>query len=398
MNHVKVSVIIPFHNGINYVNETMRMIVNQTLKEIEIICVDDESTDGTFERLVEIAKTDERILVKQQKKANAGAARNLGMKHATGQYLMFLDSDDIYELDLVESLYDECERTRADIGICNADQYNVEIEEYIKKPHYLREKLLPDDMPFSLNDMGKYILYFTSLVPWNKMFRRQFILDKELAFQEIARANDQYFCIMSLIMAQRITAVKRILIHYKVHQQNNLTATFSKTPLCSYVAMTKVKEELDACGMLQNEDVRCAFDNKLLNLLLFSLRIQNDISAFYELYNTMKEEGFEKLGVTLRNEDYYFDSAEYRNLVLIMELTAQEYLFEKQREYRGTIERKNKQIAEKNAEIKALQKEESRLQKKEKELETIKNSKRYQTMCRVVGVWDRIAGKKKGNK
>ena len=396
MGSIKVSVVIPFYNGMDYVDETMRMITNQTLKEIEIICVDDESTDGTYDHLVEIAKTDERIIVHQQKKANAGAARNLGMKYATGKYFVFLDSDDMYELNMLESMYESCEAANADICICNADQYNVETKEYVKKPHYLRTNFLPEYMPFSLEDIGKHILYFTSLVPWNKMFRADFVKEKGISFQEIPRANDQYFCSMSLMLAKRITAVQDVLIHYRVHQKDNLTATFSKTPLCSYEAMLKVKQELEACNMMQNEAVRCAFDNKFLNLLLFSLRIQNDMVAYYKLYNTMKEEGFEKLGIQLREEDYYFDPAEYKNLVFIMQLSAEEYLFEKQREYRETIERKNKLIQEKNIEIKSLQKTEGTLRKKEKELETIKNSKRYQTMCRIVGVWDKVSGKKKG--
>ena len=100
MNHVKVSVIIPFHNGIDYVNETMRMIVNQTLKEIEIICVDDGSKDNSLNILNEYAKKDLRFKIISQENSGAGVARNNGLSRAQGEFIIFLDSDDYFELDM----------------------------------------------------------------------------------------------------------------------------------------------------------------------------------------------------------------------------------------------------------------------------------------------------------
>ena len=94
---VKVSVIIPVYNVEPYLKQCMDSVVGQTLKDIEIICVDDGSTDNSLDILREYAAEDSRIQIIEQKNAGAGAARNNGMRYATGKYLSFLDSDDFFE-------------------------------------------------------------------------------------------------------------------------------------------------------------------------------------------------------------------------------------------------------------------------------------------------------------
>ncbi|MBQ4058958.1 MAG: glycosyltransferase family 2 protein [Lachnospiraceae bacterium] len=399
MRNVKVSVIIPFYNGEEYADATMNALMTQTLHDIEIICVDDDSTDDTYNKLMAFSKEDNRISVYKQKKSNAGAARNLGFRYATGEYLLFLDSDDLYERDLIEKLYIEAKNKDADVCVCDADQFNVVNGKCIVKPQYLRRKLIPDNLPFSRKTIGKYILYFTNSAPWNKMIKREFMLHNQILFQEIDRANDQYFSIMCLMLAERITVVKERLVHYKVNQEHNLTAKYSETPLCSYQAMLKVKDTLQEKELLEDDFVRQALDNKILNLLLYSLHIQSDLNAFCELYDKMKSEGFEKLEFFLHDEEYYFSKLEYQNLCYLMKYSSQEYLLTKTIEYRDTIARKNATIKEQNKENAKLQKEIERLQKKEKELIHIKNTKRYKIIWRLSSCISKLLGKgkKKGN-
>ena len=110
----KVSVIIPVYNVEPYLKQCMDSVVGQTLKDIEIICVDDGSTDGSLDILKEYATEDSRIQIIEQKNAGAGAARNNGMRHATGKYLSFLDSDDFFEPRMLEKAYDLAEKDQAD--------------------------------------------------------------------------------------------------------------------------------------------------------------------------------------------------------------------------------------------------------------------------------------------
>lgn len=387
MREVKVSVIMPFHNGAEYIDETMKAVLGQTLKEIEIICVDDESTDQTVMHLQEYAKKDDRITVLQQKKANAGVARNLGMQNAVGEYLLFLDSDDLFEEDLLEKMYGACKACRADVCVCDADQYDMQRGEYIDKPQYLRKKLLPEQIPFSQNSIGKYILYFTTSVPWNKMVRKSFIDAYGIQFQDITRANDQYFSIMTLLLAESITIVNEKLVHYRVKQKENLTTKFSETPLCAYESMLAVKSTLEHMNLLEKPEIRCAFDNKILNLMLYSLNIQNTAEGYKALYGTLKDDGFANLGLVLRDGSYYFNEAEYRNLNHILECSYDEYLLVKNREYRDTINRKNIQYKDMVMQRDGIEKQ---LKAAEKELRYIKSTKRYKVIAGLTRIYHKI--------
>ena len=124
---VKVSVIIPVYNVEPYLKQCMDSVVGQTLKDIEIICVDDGSTDGSLDILREYAAEDNRIQIIEQKNAGAGAARNNGMRHATGKYLSFLDSDDFFEPRMLEKAYDLAEKDQADFVAYKSDQYHTAV-------------------------------------------------------------------------------------------------------------------------------------------------------------------------------------------------------------------------------------------------------------------------------
>ena len=105
MSEIKVSVIMPVYNAETYLEEAIECLICQTLKEIEIICVDDGSTDRSLEILEEYSKRDDRIKILHQRNLYAGVARNNGLKQANGEFVIFLDSDDLFERGLLEKTY-----------------------------------------------------------------------------------------------------------------------------------------------------------------------------------------------------------------------------------------------------------------------------------------------------
>lgn len=386
MAETKISIVMPWHNGMGYIKESMESVLNQTLREFELICVDDASTDGTFEALMEYAKKDSRIKVILQEKADAGTARNRGFEQTLGKYVLFLDSDDLYEPELLERMFEQAEEAQAEVCVCNADQFDNDTGERMERPQYLREDLLPEQIPFSRETIGKYCLYFTTSVPWNKLIKRSFLVEKGIRFQQIPRANDQYFSIMVLMLASKITVVRDKLVHYRVSQKNNLTTRFSETPLCAFEAMCEVVKALEQYGLLSDYSVRQAMDNKILNLMLYSLNIQNSMEGYRTLYDTLKKEGFARLGFMVQEEDYYFNPLEYRNLCYLMQWSCEEYLLYKNIEYRGTISGKNELLSQKNAIIRDLR-------KKEGELNYIKGTKRYKLMAGLTKIARKILRK-----
>ena len=136
MNSTTVSVILPCYNGEKNLKQCINSVRNQTLKEIDIICVDDGSTDSTVDILKELQKEDPRIVLIQQKNAGAGAARNVGLDRATGKYLSFLDADDFFEPDMLEKSVAAAEKYEADYIVFRADRY-YPAECHIRRPQLL---------------------------------------------------------------------------------------------------------------------------------------------------------------------------------------------------------------------------------------------------------------------
>ena len=203
----KVSVIIPVYNEEQYLAQCLSSVLCQTLREIEIICVDDGSTDGSLKILESFAADDERVAILQQENQYAGCARNLGMEKARGRYLVFWDSDDYFEETALEKMYAACERDGAEICVTHAKVLD-ETSGKIYTGKYLSDVFVPEDTPFSRADIPQYIFNFGSNNPWNKMFRRAFVEEHALRFQPLRQTNDAYFVMMALFYARRITCVR----------------------------------------------------------------------------------------------------------------------------------------------------------------------------------------------
>ena len=136
----KVSVIIPVYNTAEFLRQCLDSIVNQTLQDIEIICVDDGSTDASLDILHEYASNDSRITILTQQNKGAGVARNTGMQIAHGEYLAFFDSDDFFDLRLFEKVTRKADATNADIVLFGAKHYNNQTHEFSPMDYLLNKK------------------------------------------------------------------------------------------------------------------------------------------------------------------------------------------------------------------------------------------------------------------
>lgn len=182
---IKVSVIIPVYNVENYLRECLNSVINQTLKDIEIICINDDSTDGSLAILKEYAIKDKRIKIVCQDNVGAGAARNIGLKMAKGKYLSFLDSDDFFDYTMLEKSYNKVIENKADIVVFGANMYDANTKN--QECLYSFNKLHTQIYPFSYKDITVSIFKAFNNVAWNKIFKRDFILRNGIVFQEIKR-------------------------------------------------------------------------------------------------------------------------------------------------------------------------------------------------------------------
>lgn len=273
MGKPKVSVIIPVYNTEKYLTECLDSVLNQTFKDMEIICIDDGSQDNSFEILKKYSQKDSRIKCLNQTHKGGGAARNFGLDVAQGDYLAFLDSDDFYNLDYIEKMYSKAINTNADIVICGANSYDNNTGVYKKKLQALVEENLPNKDVFDYHDMEKYIFTSFHNWNWNKIFRKQFVNGNNIRFQELYRTNDLLFTCKALVLADRITTINEGLVNYR---QNIFSCQSSNYlyPLDFYKAFKALREFLLKKNIYN--ELEESYVNWLLSGILYNIRTQNN--------------------------------------------------------------------------------------------------------------------------
>lgn len=300
---VKVSVIIPVYNVENYIGECLESLCRQTLKEIEIICVDDGSTDASPEILREFREKDSRIQVVTQKNLYAGAARNNGLKEASGEYVVFLDGDDFFADTLLEKIYLQGKSQDADIVLFGAKQYNQKSGVTADAPWYFKREKLPKENPFSRKTEGVDILRIMTPAPWTKCFKRSFIEEEKLQFQGLQNSNDVYFVLTALCAAERITWVNEDLVFYRVGLMNNLQSSKRENPLCFLQAYRGVYDELKRRGIY--EEVERSFLNSFLSGCVQNLRTVGSEDGKRRICGEMRKESFLEMGILDKPEEYF---------------------------------------------------------------------------------------------
>lgn len=240
----KVSVIIPVYNVEKYLRECLDSVINQTLKDIEIICINDGSADGSLNILKEYCQKDSRIIVVDKKNEGAGKAREVGIKQATGEYLAFLDGDDLYLTDFLEKMYDNAKENNSDIVICPVKKYDTKIAEYVDASASFLVDNIPPQQPFCAKDIPDFIFTSFQNWNWNKIFRRSFIEFNDIHFQTIYRTNDLYFTCCALVLAERISTINEPLVIYRIGMSENSQATNFKHPFDFYYAFKTLRKFL----------------------------------------------------------------------------------------------------------------------------------------------------------
>lgn len=202
---IKISVIIPVYNTESYIEDCLESILSQTLKEIEIICIDDGSTDHSYDILGKYSDKYKNIIVLHQKNMGASIARNQGIKCANGKYICFMDSDDYYiQNHALEILYLEAEKNH--VSVCGGDLALVSGDGGIKKV----EKNLPRNEIVEFKDFGEYY-YYTSYI-----FNTEFVRKNKILFPPYRRYEDPLFLLKVMICAQKFFYVNKMIYAYRL--------------------------------------------------------------------------------------------------------------------------------------------------------------------------------------
>ncbi|MCL2763707.1 MAG: glycosyltransferase [Treponema sp.] len=304
MINPKVSVILPVYNVENYLHQCMESLIKQSMQEIEIIAVNDESQDKSLEILEEYAKKDSRIMIINQKNGGAGKARNTGMDAAKGEYLSFLDPDDFFEYSMLEKAYNKAKMNNLDIVIYKCDFYNEENNSYTHNKWTLKMEHLPPYEPFShrqftLNIFGVFVGW-----SWDKLFKYNFIKENNIRFQEQRTSNDLYFVFSAIALAKRIAVIPEILIHQRRDSKESLSKTREKSWDNFYRALLELRVKLQKNGIF--DELEKDFISYSLHACLWNYRTLNGVSREL-LMESLKRDWFKNLGINNQPKDYFLD-------------------------------------------------------------------------------------------
>lgn len=311
----KISVIIPVYNAALYLRQCLDCVLNQTLTNIEVICVDDGSTDSSLLILREYQQSDSRLKILSGDHSGAGAARNKGLESASGDYLLFLDADDFFELDFFSSLYDACTCSSADVCICNSDQYDHKNMVFRPTITIKWDNLPSSQRVFHVNDISGSL--FDTFVgwTWDKLFKRSLISQYGLKFQEQRTTNDLYFVYSALIHSELLIIVNKILVHQRVNHHESLSVTRHVSWLCFYNALLALRDELYLYDLFYKYERD--FVNYALSFSMWNLITLPD-PAFSELYTMLRNHGFLYLEISGHEKDYFYSDLYYWQYEYIM--------------------------------------------------------------------------------
>lgn len=325
MEQPKVSVIIPVYNAEPYLNQCIESVLNQSLKEIEVICVDDGSTDHSLKILTACAEKDSRLKVITQENTSAGAARNKGLEIAQGEYLSFLDADDFFEKEMLETAYTESIESDTDIIAFRSNRYDDKTGLFHEANWTIREELLPDLKVFSHKDIKKDFFIAFMGWAWDKLFKAEFIKRNSLFFQDQKSINDQVFVFSALAKAERIIINRNVFAHKRVNNVNSISTnySYSKNPYFFYNALKELKKQLIVLQCY--EELERDYINYALYYSLWNLDKFFDTEIYEDLFENLKSKWFLEFGVLDKQETYFYNPNNFKRCNEIMLLKAKEY-------------------------------------------------------------------------
>ena len=205
----KVSIIIPCYNQAHYMPETLNSVLAQTYDNWECIILNDGATDNTEEVALEYCNRDSRFRYHKHENKGLSATRNVGIRLAEGQYLQFLDSDDILAPEKLQKQVSLLEDTGADVCTCHHDMFNN-----CDFAHRYTYSLSEAPHKFTVKDLGNTFI----ITPHDGLCRKSFIIDNEVFFKEDLRSYEDWLFWETLIVkGANFIEIDEILAHYRIH-------------------------------------------------------------------------------------------------------------------------------------------------------------------------------------
>lgn len=312
MKRPKVSIILPVYNVAPYLRQSLDSIIAQTLSDIEIICVDDGSTDGSGKILDEYKEKDDRIKVIHKKNAGTGAARNDGLKIATGECIGFVDPDDWILPNMYERLYNILQDKELDIVMFTPDVFNDQTQKH-EGFLYFQDSNFPkilDDKVFNKDDISPFSY---PMCVWNKLYRKKLFDENNIDFAEGLDFEDHKVIFKSLFTAKRIYFIREKLYVYR-HSRKGSILSDNDTRMFDHIKIYDIVENI----------LKETGNWEKFHLDFLRYKVHNILYYYTMIKPQYKDEYYKKMTKSLQNtqmseEEFETLSKDYPDLIPIME-------------------------------------------------------------------------------
>lgn len=303
---VKVSVVMPVYNASRFLKESVDSILNQTLDDLELICVDDGSTDDSLKILNDYVNNDKRVHVFSLNHQGGGNARNYGLNKITGEYLFCMDADDTLDLNAFEEFYKIAEEKELDFLVFKAINYGVEKDHFFETDYQNMQTIydIVNDRVFNYKDLGDALFDF-NVSPWCKFYNAGFIEKTGARFRENSKFHDNQFFWDIIFQAERIYFINEFYYTRKRYD-DSLTASGDK----NHINIIGVVN--DIIKLFKKHNQLETYKNKLYNLKIMWI-----IDRYNQIQEKYKDKFFKELHEDFKSATPDFEgelSEDYRFL------------------------------------------------------------------------------------
>ena len=240
--------------------------------------------------------------------------RNTGLEAATGEYVIFLDSDDWFEPDFLEQMVDTAQREGADVAICRAVEFDTNSGRELPSEWMMKKQYLPGKLAFAPQEMADHLFQFTYGMPWDKFYRRELLTSSGIRYPALKNSEDLAFVYPTLLAAKRIAVVDEVLIHHRINRMASVSNSRCGQPEAPYEAFQIVKEYLEQHQLM--DTYRRSFLNWAMEFLVWHISnmSQRDIQRQY--LHTLRHQWLPQLHFEEHPASYYESKSCYAKYLL----------------------------------------------------------------------------------
>ena len=312
----KISVII-FNSG-KYIEDCLNSLIQQTFKNFEIIFINDGSSENILKILKNFEEKDERIHIFNQNETNVEKKRNFALKKIKGEYLIFLNSNDIFDYSMIEELFLKIIQNDDEIVIFNSNEFEIEKngKKIIREKNFQNFEKKFKNNTFTIFDMKKDSFNLLFLYPFDKIFKKNFIenlINKKKLFLNFDHLN---FIVSIVFEAKKISFLDKILINHRIEKELLITNSKEINLEVFYKSLQNFKNFLKKANLFKK------FKQNFINFVAtYSIKKLENIrgKSFCFLFQKLKNEYWNEFEITKYNKNYFFDKNIYKKIKNILE-------------------------------------------------------------------------------